>query len=176
VHYDIHDPSFVMVFNLEGEYVCQADWNANRTEYFAKPVVEMAREKRVKARMKLLSGKQELALRELQSVQNPAVYALPEPSAPVVLVPTVEALPILPSSAISSQAQPAQAAAGRPSFFESTSERYEWLMRNRREWEDGDAAWLREYVRGDDYAALAEYFEGRGLQWVDGEADLKVAR
>jgi putative transposase len=175
VHYDIHDPSFVMVFTVEGQFVCQADWNANRTEFFAKPVVEMAREKRVKARMKLLSGKQELALRELQAVHNPAVFTLPEPVAPVVLVPTVEA-DSSPPSLLPSQAQSVQAAAGRPSFFESTSERYEWLMCNRVSWTDGDAAWVSEYVQGDDYAALAEYFAGRGLQWGDGEADLKSAR
>lgn len=176
VHYDIHDPSFVMVFTVEGEFVCQADWNANRTEFFAKPVVEMAREKRVKARMKLLSGKQELALRELQSVQSPSVYALPQPASPVLLVPRVDGLACASEPALATQAQPAHAAALRPGFFESTSERYEWLMRNRAEWDDGDAAWLGEYVRGDDYAALAEYFAGRGLAWEDRQQEVRGAR
>ncbi|HSV80093.1 MAG TPA: Mu transposase C-terminal domain-containing protein, partial [Ramlibacter sp.] len=90
VHYDIHDPSFVLIFTVEGEYVCQAEWNANRTEFFAKPVVDMAREKRVKTALKRLDDKKELALRELQHVQSANVFSLPEPAAPVVLVPDVE--------------------------------------------------------------------------------------
>jgi putative transposase len=175
VHYDIHDPSFVLVFTIEGEYVCQADWNANRTEFFAKPVIDMAREKRVKTALKRLDGKKELALRELQAVQSPTVYALPEPATPVVLVPTVEGDSSSSSLLIPSQAQPAQAAAGRP-FFDNASERYEWLMRNQAAWDEGDAAWLGEYVQGEDYAALAEYFAGRGLDWKDVEIGFKNAR
>jgi putative transposase len=174
VHYDIHDPSFVLIFTLDGEYVCQADWNANKAEFFAKPVVEMAREKRVKARMKLLTDKQELALRELRAVQSPANVYLPEPSAPAVLVPLEGSSSSLSISSLP-EPQPVQAAAGRP-FFDNASDRYEWLVRNRAAWEEGDAAWVAEYVQGDDYAALAEYFASRGLDWKDGEAGFKSAR
>ncbi|HSV78447.1 MAG TPA: Mu transposase C-terminal domain-containing protein [Ramlibacter sp.] len=175
VHYDIHDPSFVMIFTVEGEYVCQAEWNANRTEYFAKPVVDMAREKRVKTALKRLDDKKELALRELQHVQSANVFSLPEPAAPVVLVPDVEG----PTSSLSisspSKEQLVQAAAGRP-FFNTASDRYEWLMCNRGEWDAEDGAWVTAYVESDDYAALAEYFTGRGLDWKDGEVGFKSAR
>jgi putative transposase len=174
VHYDIHDPSFVLIFTVDGEYVCQADWNANKTEYFAKPVVEMAREKRVKARMKLLTNKQELALRELRPVQSPANVYLPESSAPAVLVP-LEGLSSSQSISSPSETQPVQAAAGRP-FFDNASERYEWLMQHRSAWEEGDGEWISEYVQGDDYAVLREYFTSRGLEWKDGEAGFKSAR
>jgi putative transposase len=176
VHYDIHNPNFVLIFDLQGEYVCQADWNANRKAFFAQPVIQMAREKRVDARMKRLQGQMDLAQRELGGVHGAQVFSLPEPSAPVVLRPTVEGtfsssyLPELPT-----QAQPVQAAAGRP-FFDNASDRYEWLLRNRGSWDDADAQWLAEYVQGDDYASLAEYFASRGLQWVEGEAGFKSAR
>ncbi len=177
VRYDIHDPSFVLVFTTDGEFVCEAKWNANRTDFFPKPVVEMAREKRVKARMKLLTGKQELALRELAGVQHGGnVFSLPEPAAPVVLVPTVEGLvPANSTCVFPPQAQPAQAAAGRP-FFETASDRYEWLMQHRGDWDADDAAWAAQYVTGDDYAALAEYFAGRGIEWKEEESGFKSAR
>ena len=176
VHYDIHDPSFVLVFTVDGEYVCQADWNANRTEFFAKPVVEMAREKRVQTRLKALDGKKELALLELRAVQNPGQRFLPEPAAPVVLVPTVGgSISSSLSPSLPPQAQSVQAAAGRP-FFDNGSERYEWLMQHRGAWDEGDAAWVAGYVAGDDYAALAEYFAGRGLDWKDEDVGFKNAR
>jgi putative transposase len=175
VHYDIHDPSFVLIFSLDDEYVCRAEWGANKTAFFPLPVVEMARERRVEARMKRLQGQMDLAQRELRGTQAAAnVLSLPEPDAPAVLVPpvrsTVSSLP-----EVASQAQPAQAAAGRP-FFETASDRYEWLMQDPARWGDGDATWLAEYVASDDYAALAEYFASRGLQW-DGESEaFKSAR
>jgi putative transposase len=175
VHYDIHNPNFVLVFTVDGEYVCQADWNANRTEFFAKPVVQMARERRVEARMKRLQGQMDLAQRELTGTAASNVFSLPEPGAPVVLVPTVEGLTSSPSSVIPSQAQPAQAAAGRP-FFDNVSERYEWLMQHRGAWVDDDGAWVAAYVGSDDYAGLAEYFASRGLDWKAGEVGFKKAR
>lgn len=174
VHYDIHNPNFVLVFDLDGNYVCQADWNANRKAFFAKPVVEMAREKRVDARMKRLQGQMELAQRELGGAYAASnVISLPEPGTPSVLIPTVEA-----SSSLSLQTQlPSQAqqsAAGRP-FFDNASDRYEWLMHHRDRWEDGDAQWIGEYVKGEDYQALAEYFGSRGLDWKEEDA-FKSAR
>ena len=100
---------------------------------------------------------------------------LPEPTAPVVLVPDVGGQSSSPSISSPSQAQPVQAAAGRP-FFNYASERYEWLMQHRAEWDSEDALWVASYVEGDDYAGLVEYFAGRGLEWKDGEVGFKSAR
>lgn len=177
VHYDIHDPSFVLVFTTEGEYVCQAKWNANRIDYFPKPVIEMAREKRVRTAVKRLDGKIDLALRELQGVTNQNTVSLPAPSAPVVLVPTVEAMPVSSLQAVSSSTPDgaAQAAPGRP-FFDTASDRYEWLMQHRARWQDGDAAWVAEYVGSEDYAELQSYYSGRGLDWKDDGEVFKSAR
>jgi putative transposase len=175
VHYDIHDPSFVLVFTTEGEYVCQAEFAGNRVDFFPKPVVDMAREKRVKTALKRLSGKQELALRELQAVvQAPTTVFLPASSALEVLVP-LEGSSSLPSISSLPEPQLVQAAAGRP-FFDNASDRYEWLMQHRAAWGEGDGEWIADYVQGDDYGALREYFASRGLDWKDGEAGFKSAR
>ncbi|MBX3588833.1 MAG: transposase [Ramlibacter sp.] len=176
VHYDIHDPAFVMVFTTDGEFVCEARWNANRIDYFPKPVVQMAREKRVAAAVKRREGQIELAQRELQGTYSPAnVFALPEPSAPVVVVPPLEvsvsSLPLL----LPPGAQPVQTAAGRP-FFDAPSERYEWLMRHRDDWSSDDAAWISGYVQGEDYEGLRDYFTSRGMDWNDEAAGFKSAR
>ena len=164
VRYDIHDPSFVLVYTLSGEYVCEAKFEASRRDFFPTPVIDMAREKRVKAAVKRREQQIDLALRELQPTVQPAQFSLPEPDAPFLVVqPNVEALSpsLLPSS---STDEVAQAASGRP-FFDAPSDRYEWLMAHRSEWTEQDTAWLHQYVRSEDYEGLADFYVSRGLGW-----------
>lgn len=164
VRYDIHDPSFVLVYTLSGEYVCEAKFEASRRDFFPTPVIDMAREKRVKAAVKRREQQIDLALRELQPTVQPAQFSLPEPDAPFLVVqPNAEALSpsLLPSS---STDEVAQAASGRP-FFDAPSDRYEWLMAHRSEWTDQDTAWLHQYVRSEDYEGLADFYVSRGLGW-----------
>lgn len=163
VRYDIHDPSFVLIYTLGGEYVCEAKFEASRRDFFPTPVIDMAREKRVKAAVKRREQQIDLALRELQPTVQPAQFFLPEPDAPFLVVqPNVEALPSsLPSS---STDEVAQAASGRP-FFDAPSDRYEWLMAHRSEWTDQDTTWLHQYVRSEDYEGLADFYVSRGLGW-----------
>ena len=164
VRYDIHDPSFVLVYTLGGEYVCEAKFEASRRDFFPTPVIDMAREKRVKAAVKRREQQIDLALRELQPTVQPAQFSLPEPDAPFLVVqPNAEALSpsLLPSS---STDEVAQAASGRP-FFDAPSDRYEWLMAHRSEWTEQDTAWLHQYVRSEDYEGLADFYVSRGLGW-----------
>ncbi|CAN7563425.1 Mu transposase C-terminal domain-containing protein [Acidovorax sp. LjRoot117] len=162
VRYDIHDPSFVLVYTLDGEYVCEAKFEASRRDFFPTPVIDMAREKRVKAAVKRREQQIDLALRELQTTVQPAQFSLPEPSTPFVVVPsTPEVFSSLPLNA-SSEGEAVQAASGRP-FFDTFSDRYEWLMAHRDQWDASDAQWLRQYVTSDDYEGLADYYAARGL-------------
>lgn len=176
VHYDIHDPNFVLVFTMEGEYVCEAKWNANRIDYFPKPVVVISREKRADAAIKRREAQIELAMRERNAAADAVnVFSLPEPTAPVVLVPTVEVFSSSLPPSLTSRAQPVQAAAGRP-FFDTSGDRYEWLMRHRDAWDADDADWVRAYVASEDYDSVREYYASRGLEWNEGEVGFKSAR
>ncbi len=165
VRYDIHDPSFVRVYTLGGEFVCDARFDASSRAFYPTPVIEMAKEKRVRAAIKRRELQIDTALRELQPTLPPDTLSLPEPITPVVLVPTVEAVTTssLPSS---STGEAVQAASGRP-FFDTHGDRYEWLMHHRSDWTAADAEWLAGYVGSDDYADLRDYYEGRGLGWDD---------
>lgn len=175
VHYDIHDPHYVLVFTTDGEFVCEAKWNANRMDYFPKPVIDMAREKRVKGIVKRRQAQIDTALSELQGTLQPANrFALPVPGAPVALVPRVDAGPLTLTSATHADA-PEQSSAGRP-FFDTQSDRYEWLMQHRALWDANDADWVAGYVAGDDYAELSSYFESRGIAWKNDELGFKSAR
>ncbi|MGE4244237.1 Mu transposase C-terminal domain-containing protein [Ramlibacter sp.] len=175
VHYDIHDPARVQIFDLRGEFVCEAGWNANRKAFFAQPVIEMARTKRVETRMKRLQGQMDLAQRELGGVGAASGTSLPAPGSVDVLVPHLDGgyEPALQVDEPAGGA--AKAEAGRP-FFDTPSERYEWLMGHRADWDTEDRAWLAQYAAGDEYESLAEYFDSRGIAWKDGEEGFRSAR
>ena len=128
--------------------------------------MQIAREKRVQAAVKRRQQQIDTALRELQPPVAAQPLSLSEPTAPVVLVPTVEASSVSPSLP-SSTGVAAQAASGRPSFFDAASDRYEWLMRHQQAWSDDDAAWARRYVASEEYEALSDYYAGRGLAWPE---------
>ncbi|WP_423458015.1 Mu transposase C-terminal domain-containing protein [Ottowia sp. VDI28] len=158
VRYDIHDPSVVRVYTLEGQFVCDASFDASRRAFFPTPVIEMAKEKRARAAIKRREQQIELALRELNPTLQENVLTLPEPTAPVVLVPAVDVSP--------RAAEAIPAASARP-FFDTTSDRYEWLMGHRDGWDASDEDWLRQYVASDAYEGLADYYAARGLAWDD---------
>jgi putative transposase len=158
VRYDIHDPNFVRVYTVDGDFVCDALWNANRIDAMPKPVVQIARERRVATAVKRREQQIQTALRELDTpIDVPGTFALEAPAAAVVELPIVSEAPATEAVLV---------APSRP-FFDAPSNRYEWLMRNRDQWTDADGAWLRNYTASEDYADLRDYYEGRGMGWSD---------
>ena len=168
VRYDIHDPSWVRIYTLDGAFVCDAQWMANRIDAQPKAVVQMAREKRAAAAIKLRTQQIELAQRELNATLQPEFLSLPEPGTPLSIVPSIVETVAINSSLPCSTDEAAQAASGRP-FFTSAGERYEWLMRNHESWSDDDRSWITKYAASDDYERLHEYYVGRGIAWKEGD-------
>ncbi|MCV7990598.1 Mu transposase C-terminal domain-containing protein, partial [Escherichia coli] len=74
VSYDIHDANSVIVRRADGSYICDAIWNGNKVDAFAKPVIEQKLEKRVKGRIARATQKIEEAKREL----TPAITQKPD--------------------------------------------------------------------------------------------------
>lgn len=172
VHYDIHDPARVWVWTIEGDYVCEARWGANRIDYFPRAVVDMAREKRVQAAIKRREAQIDTARRELQ----PTLPALAEPDMPAPFIgdlaaraelQMVERVPedATPEHVATTAAEPSD---HRP-FFDCASSRYEWLMQHRNRCTADEQAWLAAYAEGPEYATLRDYFATRGLEWPRGD-------
>lgn len=59
VAYDIHEAERVWVYLPDGRFVCHADWNANRTAYFARPVIEQKRAARAEAALRRLDERRD---------------------------------------------------------------------------------------------------------------------
>ncbi len=163
VRYDIHDPHQVLIYTVDGEYVCQAQWDANRIDAMPKAVIQIARENRVAATVKRRQQQIDLALRELQGPIQSDGLSISGPS--TTALPFVEVLDCAPHIS-SSTGNAAPVASDRP-FFDTSGDRYEWLMRHRSAWTREDGIWLGQYAASDDYEGLIDYYQGRGLAWDD---------
>ena len=168
VRYDIHDPRRVWVWTVDGRFVCEAGLDANRTDFFPKAAVDLAREKRVRSAVKRAQARMDTAMRELTPTL--AEPDLAQQLATAAMVPTTD-LPMV------ERVEPEAAATAAPSrpLFDSASDRYEWLLTHRDEWIEADAAWLAAYVDSPAYQALAEYYDSRGLAWRDDAQGFKTA-
>lgn len=63
---DQHDPSSIIVRDLNGSYICDAILNGNKHDAFPKSLVEMKREQRANQRLKKLNDEARKARAELQ--------------------------------------------------------------------------------------------------------------
>ena len=69
VGYDIHSAEKITVRDMDGRLICIAIWNANKRDYFPKPVIEQAREQRAQGRLRRLAVKQAEVVEELNPQQ-----------------------------------------------------------------------------------------------------------
>lgn len=165
VRYDIWSPDEVQIWTTRGEKVCAAAREGNALPYFAPSRIEAAKERRAKGQVARLAGK-------LDAIIPGATIQLPEPEPREVLTIADSLQPAAPveprpvSAAADLEAQPAD----RRPIFLHPYQRYEWLMRHRDQWIGPDEYWLRDYVSGESYADLLDYYNARGLAWPGGAA------
>lgn len=78
VGYDIHDPSRVWVRDGEQRLICIAELDAWKRDFYPRPAVEQARERREQAQLRRIEDKAE-ALRAERRGPTPAIALLPPP-------------------------------------------------------------------------------------------------
>ncbi len=162
VRYDIWDASKVYCWTTRGEMICTAHLDGNSIDYFPKPQVEAARERRAKGQVARLAGK-------IAKVAPGATIQLPE--APQTI--TLMADAVTPPEAVTVDLpEPlpqdiASAASVKRPLFLAEQDRYAWLMRNRDRWTDADHAWMADYVRSPRYADLHDYYRYEGIAWTE---------
>lgn len=169
VHFDLHNPAAVWVWSLEGRFICEAGLDANGMDYMPKSFVQMAKEKRAERRVALRLEQADLALAEVGALPLGRKFAGPSMQPTAAGMQFVERLPEQPEQQAPAAEHQAPALAfdgdERP-FFDTASDRYEWLQRHPGVWTDADESWLAAYVCSPDYEALAGYYASQGLQWT----------
>lgn len=69
VCFDIHDPQTVIIRRMDGSWVCDAVWDGNKVDAFAKSYVEQAKEKSIRRSVKNL----ETQIQRKQELLRPAI-------------------------------------------------------------------------------------------------------
>ncbi|WP_374348643.1 Mu transposase C-terminal domain-containing protein [Chitinimonas sp.] len=173
IAYDIHDAKWVWVYDRAGRFVCKAEWNGNQRAYYAKPVVEMARETRENARIKRLEGHIADVQEALQAPLTGEITYQPAASLSQQITRSrlakeadsarVIDAELLDMPQASAQVLP-MADMPRP-LFARTADKYRWLMAHRGAWTNADQAWLADYVGSDEYADRVDVYEFEGIAW-----------
>ncbi len=157
VRHDIWDPSYVVVYTLQGEKICTAELDGNTIPYFPPSRIEAARAKREKAQILRLEKKAERivpgARIELPVYQEPT---------PFLADSVIQPEPVLVDADLHKLPEQPIPPAKRP-MFAFSSERYRFLARNPEAWTPQDYAWLAAYVKTDEYADYAEAYENEGI-------------
>lgn len=168
VGYDIHDASRVWVYSEDGRLICIAELNGNNSAYFAKPVVQQAREKRAKGRLKRVDAAREEIIQELNG-GRPAIehqdtitigaktYTREELNASKLPVNDAEAEPAplqlyIPSSAGQAEQETQSAAWQVPSTPEARFEEFNRLsVLAEAEVPEEAQSWLTAYPTSSEY-------------------------
>jgi len=170
VGYDIHDASQVWVYDVDGRFICKAEFEANKRAFFPESVLQQAARKRAEGREKRLQARLDEVREELHGthpvLEDAATFTIPVVDKPLGVRERLAAVAagdaIHALDATEPEFLPVKRAA-----FALPSQRYEWLKaRAPDSWTAADCAFLRDYVADPDgYAMFSERFEMLGLAW-----------
>ena len=171
--YDLVDPRAIVVRDLQGRFLCEAQVNGNLRDYFSESVLAEAARKRSEGRLRRIEAKRDEIEAELAGQR--VIEHAPSPVANFTDI-VVERAPVAVPLADTPSPQPSPPAGGegekpaaRP-FFEFSGDRYEWLMQHRADWTEQDRAFLRHYTSSEEYALLVDMYASQGIAW-DGPKD-----
>ncbi len=152
VGYDIHDPTEVVVRDLERRWICAAQLDGNVRPYYPMSVVQERRIERAEAQLKRVDRKRGVVLDELDR----ATALTHQPGTPATFL----------NDFTPEEALPAPVAA-RP-VFQFQADRYEWLMAHRDAWAEDDRPWVERFIKTELYQQLIDRWEMLGIAWRDG--------
>ena len=157
VRYDIWDSSRVWCWTLDGRRICEAALEGNTRPYFQPSQIAAAREKRAKEQVRRIDAK-------LQRVAPGAEIILPERDTSPALDVADSTRPCIDlTSAPAAAPVEAEPEEQRPALFVSQFERFRWLRRHPEQQTEADAAFIKIYRKGEEYADMRELLEIEGI-------------
>lgn len=164
VGYDIHDASRVWVRErATGRLICVAEFEANKRSYMPESVKEQAKYRRMQAKLKRLDAKREEAEQELnppQLIEYQPVMELPSMS-----IEQPEEIRVEAASTVQTQPVDVSPIIKRP-MFDTTIQKFRWLMNNKSTWDATDAKFLMKYVDGHQYFDMLAIYTFEGIGWT----------
>lgn len=173
VGYDIHDPQFVVIRRLNGEFVCQAEWNANEKDYMPISLREKKRMERADGRIK----RAERIISEAQAELTPALeHQATNELPPMRIEPTEQPAGQLhiEDQFDSTNIEPLPTKGADRPWFTTDAHKYRWLMEHQSYWTINDIKWLFDFIQTEYYEALEERFANEGMAWGEGDTNFAL--
>ncbi len=160
-HYSTTDASVVWITDLDGRFIAEAKFEANKRHFIPITQVEAGRLRRADAQRKRLEVKIDTIEHEKAGViahinSTDSIRRIEETLAKVDADHSEQPLPIVPDNV--------ESITGRP-FFMNARARYGWLYRNPAAWTDADRQWLAEFTQSEPYLDNEAYYQIEGLGW-----------
>jgi len=166
VGYDIHNVQLVWVRDLDGRLICTAGLDAHASPYFAQPVIEQAREKRLKQQLKRNDRKRDNILAGAAPMLEAAPVAVDltpaQQAAHAELVREFE-------QTMQARGAPAEQARPEPRPLDIKKARYlralalEQRLERGEQISDAEARWLSGYQTTAEYLSQRDMYREFGL-------------
>ena len=170
VGYDIHDASRVWVKERRtGRLICIAYFEANKQSYMPQTAKEQADHQRTKARLKRVDIKRDDILEELEGSRL-IEYQETEQLPPMVIEHNRPELVDPNETQPQANAELVTPMIERPQFDTST-QKYRWLMNHKHWWTCKDAKWLMQYVIEHEYFDMQDMYVYEGIAWTKSEEE-----
>ena len=168
VGYDLHDASKVVISLPDGRFLCEAEWNANRRDYFPIPFAESARQKRIGGIVKRHEGHIGVALEE-STVKILDQAGAPAPSDREIEHQSRFEAEFLSHSAPSHANAPEASATAEIVQLETRETRFARALAIQRQLETDDDSvsaddlrWLARYQNQPEYRSMMAMYEDFG--------------
>ena len=154
VGYDVWDASKVWVRSMKGALICEAVLDGNKRDYFPQSVIEQAREKRARGRLKRL----EIKRAEIEAEAGRMADATPQPLSPEEMARAAAYQARLEAK----PEEPTHDAKGRPIFRGEFADRDwgKWVLANWNDVEQGERALFMRRCQSSVYRELIGIEEG----------------
>lgn len=172
VGYDIHDASRVWVRNRKGNLICVAEFEANKRGYMPESVIDQANYKRAQGRIKRAEARIEEAKEELNPTQ--LIEYQPSMELPAMQIEP-QTIKINTQEQVLTEAENVEPLIKRP-LFETTIQKYRWLMTHKVYWAVADVKFLTKYIEQHEYFDMLARYAFEGIAWTksDDEAADKL--
>lgn len=175
VGYDIHNAERVWVRDMDGRFICEAGFEANKRRYFSESVEQRALRVRAEGRAKRLENQLQEVHEELRAPllleNSPTGTPLPMPMRQGIAVEIGETATAHHEIVTTHNNVVVMSHVEKRPMFTNDPEQYRWLYKHPAQWDSDDAQWLLDYTACDDYADLLERYEVQGVAWTEDDAE-----
>jgi putative transposase len=161
-HFNVTDGGRVWVTTLEGRYLGEALFEANKKHFFPVSQIEAGRFRRAEGQQKLLQQKADLIAEEQAGVLAHIASADDVRRVEAVMA-RIDADQVA-AAAAAPMPDNVTTMFERPMFYTARA-RYTWLYKHRASWNESDPEWMERFVSSPEYQEFAALYEQEGLGW-----------